>query len=86
MAKLKNASKPPFYKTGPLYLHNKDHKVADKSKKSDDKVEVNPDPVKYFKGLESKAIQRTTPNPYPKESVRARKFDQLQKRLESSSM
>jgi len=25
MSKLKNASKPPFYKTGPLYLHAEDH-------------------------------------------------------------
>ena len=25
MAKLKNSTKPPFYKTGPLYLHNEEH-------------------------------------------------------------
>ncbi len=26
MAKLKNSTKPPFYKTGPLHFHDKDHK------------------------------------------------------------
>lgn len=25
MAKLKNSTKPPFYKTGPLYLHGEEH-------------------------------------------------------------
>jgi len=25
MAKLKNSTKPPFYKTGPLYLHSEEH-------------------------------------------------------------
>lgn len=34
MAKQKNASKTPFYKTGPLYILNEDKNVSDPSPKS----------------------------------------------------
>ena len=85
MSKLKNASKPPFYKTGPLYFNSEDQNATDPSPKSDAKKKADPDPVKYFKSFGSKATQRTAANPYPKDSERYRKFAGLQKRVEDSS-
>jgi len=63
-----------------------DPKLPKLQVKKTSKKKVDKDPVKYFKSFESKATQRTAKNPYPKESARNRKFAQLQKKLEDSSM
>jgi hypothetical protein len=63
-----------------------DPKLPKLQVKKTSKKKVDKDPVKYFKSFPSKATQRTAKNPYPKESARNRKFAQLQKKLEDSSM
>jgi hypothetical protein len=49
------------------------------------KQKIDKDPVKHFNSFTSKATQRTAKNPYPKDSVRNRKFSQLQNNLRNSS-
>jgi predicted acyl esterase len=86
MAKLQNASKPPFYKTGALYLHAEGHAAPDPSTKKDAKEKFDKDPTKHFKSFGTKKEQMNAKNPYPRKSERSKKFNQLQRRLKDSSM
>jgi len=84
-----------FIPASPITMPNpdpvKEVKQAKKpSKKNIDpkpipKQKIDKDPVKYFNSFPSKATQKTAKNPYPKDSVRNRKFSQLQNKLRNSS-
>lgn len=85
MAKLKNASKIPFYKTGPLYLHAEGHDTPDPSPVVGDKKKVDKDPKKHLSSFGTNKEKMNAKNPYPPKSDRYRNFKQLQNKLISSS-
>ena len=84
-----NAGRGNHAKTGagiPSALTMPDPKLPKSSKSENEKEKFDKDPVKHFKSFRSKATQLTAKNPYPRKSVRNRKFAQLQKNLRNSSM